>query len=167
MAERLAYYRVHGANMECTDYARPMPATLAKELKNFDKSWAAALLLLGWDHPPFGEQEPLFVLERKLMIAALDNQRGMIFPVSAYIRRLVNTKLPIRSKFLMSIWALLLLLPSKKYRANLVQQRRSAANRSTLVKAIVNQVLHAKHWFSGRQRTDQQPVTGNTTEVPT
>jgi glycosyltransferase involved in cell wall biosynthesis len=61
--QRLAFYRVHGTNIACSDWSRPTAETLFAELGVVRRTWNTALSRLGDERPAFGDRDPLYVLE--------------------------------------------------------------------------------------------------------
>lgn len=139
-----ANYRVHGTNMGCTDWANPTRQSLCKELENFDASWTAGMELLGHAEPPFGSSSPLYVLERELMLGAIDSEFFMGGRVIRYLRRLLQTEFSWRTKGLLIVWALLLSIPIPRLRRMLIAHRRSSSNRSGWLRSFLRVVLHGR-----------------------
>jgi hypothetical protein len=89
------------------------------------------------------------------MIVALENRLWLSGQVAAYLRRCLATELPLQAKILLTGWSLLLLIPARGLRGALVQQRRSPASRSLLLKSLLNRILHARNLLSQSRATDQ------------
>ena len=148
----LACYRVHGANMGCSDWANPTHHSLQKELDNFQDSWDAALPPLGLQQPPFGNAKPLYVLERELMIGAIEGEWWLGGRVGRYLGSMRRTELSGRTKLLLTVWALLLPIPIQSLRTRLIVSRRSSANQSGWLRSVLKWVLHG-----GRNSSRAQP----------
>ena len=142
LPQRLAFYRVHEGNLYNTCWSDPCVGQLEKELKEFDDSWSEAVRVLNLGARPFGKTEPLFVLERKLMIGALENRSWLLPEATRFIRRLLSTHLPRYSKLLLTGWALALVCPSANLRQRLIRQRRNPAQRSRFVRSFVQRRVH-------------------------
>jgi glycosyltransferase involved in cell wall biosynthesis len=134
IAEPLAYYRVHSNNF--SSVGKPTPQIMTREVERFNRRWQAACRLLAKEHPPFKE-EPLFVLERRLMMAGLAGENPGQSIVRSFQRRIARTHHPIRHKTLLFVWAALFLLPSAAFRRYLVYSRRSAKDRPRILKRLL------------------------------
>ncbi len=130
----LALYRVHGQNHSRWD--QPDRSLLQGEIEWFYRRWTDVCNLLGLSQPPFGEEEPLYVLERRLMQSALENQR-LAPAVWSYLRRLGPAHLPTKQKLMLVVWATGLILPMMKWRRKLVFAQRSPLNRSAGLKWLI------------------------------
>jgi glycosyltransferase involved in cell wall biosynthesis len=135
----LAYYRVHGSGHSRWD--RPDVRLLQTEIDWFGRRWANACELLGLKEPPFGKDEPLYILERKLMQAALLGRANVFGGSVRYIRRLLTAHVPTSQKLMLGVWALGLLLPIPKWRSKLVLARRSPLNRPQGLSRMVRWLL--------------------------
>jgi polysaccharide biosynthesis protein PslH len=134
----LARYRVHGENHSQWD--TPSPQLLGGEVDRFNQRWKEACSLLQRPQPPFGSKRPAYVLERQLMTSAL--QRTIIDP-RLLIRLLSQwwaSRIPYREKLVLSVWSILLLLPSPRWRTRLVRMRRAPGARPAVVRAIARAV---------------------------
>lgn len=134
ISEPLAYYRIHGNNFSLA--GNPTPQIMTREVERFNRRWQAACRLLAKEHPPFKE-EPLFVLERRLMIAGLAGENPGHSNVRSFQRRIARTHHPLRHKVLLFVWAGLFLVPSSTLRNYLVYSRRSAKDRPRILKRLL------------------------------
>lgn len=137
----LAHYRVHGRNQ--SQWFEPTPPLLQWEVDRFARRWAQTSAALGWSEPPHIADEPGFVLERRLMIAALTRRGWLASQVSAYVRTLWYSHLPRPQRVALTLWAAGLLVPSARIRARLVGSRRSPAARPAVVRRAVRLVRYA------------------------
>ena len=153
LSQPLAHYRMHGAGQEHSTYARPTVASLQKEIATFRLTWNEAVRILDLQSPPYGKRTPLYVLEREMMRAALENRFWMGGIVFAFLWRLLFTRLPLRSRLMLVGWSTAMLMPLASLRASLVQQRRSPGDRPRLVSVVANWVLHPRKMLSRRTVT--------------
>jgi hypothetical protein len=93
--------------------------------------------MLGHTRPPFGEQAPLYVRERHLMLAALGQGGGVPGHVAGFIARLWGTHIALTHRLLLTGWAVSLLTPSSDFRRRAVNARRSPVNRSAFIKRFL------------------------------
>ena len=135
--EPLAFRRVHTSNLG--QWSRPTVELLGKEIAVFHKSWEEAKQLLAWDNAHFDGQKPLYVVEREMMIAAL--QGRVPWPSFQFARTVLRTAQPVGQRLMLAGWAMLLLLPHRPWQAYLVAARRSPHNRSRGLEAVVRTVL--------------------------
>ncbi len=137
LSERLAFYRIHGSNMFNTGWCCPSVPQLEKELGEFHDSWAEAQRVLHLPQRPFDKRDPLFVLERQLMIGALENHKWLVPAAMRYASRIAGTHMPAYSKLLLTGWAFAFTLPSSRLRRRLIDQRRNPSARLGWVKRLV------------------------------
>ena len=130
----LALYRVHGQNHSRWD--QPDRSLLQGEIEWFYRRWTDVCNLLALKRPPFGDEEPLYVLERRLMQSALANER-LTAAIWQYLRRLGPAHLPTKQKVMLIVWASGLILPLEKWRKKLVFAQRSPLNRSAGLKWLI------------------------------
>jgi glycosyltransferase involved in cell wall biosynthesis len=135
--EPLAFRRVHTSNLG--QWSRPTTALLEKEIVAFRKTWDEARRLLSWDENPFDKQEPLYILERRMMIAALEGRLSR--HALRFAGTILHTGQPLRQRLMLAGWALLLLAPHRAWQSYLVGARRSPHNRSRRLEAVVRTVL--------------------------
>ncbi|MGQ0576679.1 MAG: glycosyltransferase family 2 protein [Pseudonocardia sp.] len=138
----LAVYRVHGGNH--SQWSEPTVALLEHETEWFTRRWRATVDLVGMSAPPFGGRDPLYVLERQLMIAAL---RGRVWTLPLVWRTLValrSTHQVGRQKAMLAVWALGLAVPVPRLRSSLVRARRSPVNRSGALRRLVRLVIRGR-----------------------
>jgi glycosyltransferase involved in cell wall biosynthesis len=121
MMEPLAQYRVHGRNHSQPDAVTS--TVLQAEVNWFHRRWREACMILDVASVPF-VRPPLYVLERELMMSALEGRRA-VSNALGFSRRLWQTSTPLRHKILLTCWAIAL----RRLRVTLVTSRRSAANR--------------------------------------
>jgi glycosyltransferase involved in cell wall biosynthesis len=134
IAEPLAYYRVHSNNFSSA--GKPTQQIMTREVERFHRRWQAACRLLATEHPPFKE-DPLFVLERRLMIAGLAGENPGPSIVRSFQRGIARTHHPFRNKAVLFVWSALFLLPSAALRRYLVYSRRSAKDRPRILKRLL------------------------------
>ncbi|SEP21409.1 glycosyltransferase family A protein [Trujillonella endophytica] len=131
--EPLAQYRVHDRNH--SSWARPTVGQLEEETARFSHRWKEADAVLGID-VPFSAHAPAFVVERRLMTAALSGQ-----PVSghaiALVRRLWSSHLPFLHKVALSAWAVGFVPPVASWRRTSVDRRRSPSGRSRAMRTAI------------------------------
>jgi hypothetical protein len=135
--EPLAFRRVHDSSLG--QWSRPTVELLRKEIAAFHKTWEEARQLLGWETTPFGRAEPLYVLERRMMIAALEGQVAWHAP--RFAGTVMRTGQPVGQRLMLAGWSLLLLVPHRGWQSYLVGARRSPHNRSRRLEAVVRAVL--------------------------
>ena len=133
--EPLALYRVHGDNH--SQWFAPTPELLHGEVTWFEDRWHQTCALLGRTEPPFAGATPVYVLERELLIGALEGRPWLVGPATAYSRGVRRTQAPRTSVLALQLWALALALPVPALRRHLVHQRRAAAERPWLVRAMI------------------------------
>jgi glycosyltransferase involved in cell wall biosynthesis len=131
----LACYRVHGSNDSRWD--RPDARLLQGEIDWFERRWRQVGEMLGRERPPFGDDQPLYVRERRLMLAALDRGESLASLAAGFIARLWRTHTAPKHRLLLTAWAVSLLAPSRGFRRWAVYARRSPVNRSSLVKRLI------------------------------
>jgi glycosyltransferase involved in cell wall biosynthesis len=134
--EPLAYYRSHGNSM--SSWSTPTQKLFKQEIDIFYQvHWQEACRLVGLEQPPFGDQEPLYILERRLMSAGLAGKNPGLKTVRAFQRRTAKTHFPRQHKRALVIWAGLFLIPSASFRHYLVRTRRSAKGRSPFLRRVL------------------------------
>jgi hypothetical protein len=131
----LALYRVHGNNHSIT--SEGLPALLRSESARFTVRWEQGCALLGLDRPPFDGREPGYLLERRLLLAALGDEPGLTGLVLRYVARCRSLEAPAAQRLALGLWALLLLVPVSRWRARLVGLRRSAVGRPAVLRGVV------------------------------
>ncbi len=145
----LAAYRVHGANH--SQWSEPTPELLAHEVEWFDRRWEQTARVVGSTQPPFGDRRPFYVLERELMIAALDACPTWAPAVRA-LRTLPATNVVAGQKVMLAVWAIGLTLPVRGLRRSLVRARRSASNRPRGLQWLIRSVLRGRRNLPPRRR---------------
>lgn len=133
--EPLACYRLHGRN--ASQWAQPTVELLSHEIEWFGRRWEQACMLAGLDAPPFQPGRPLYVVERELMIAALQNSARTPALAAGYARRLLATGTAPRHQVMLLCWAAALCLPLRRLRRRMVLARRSPLNRSGTLRRLV------------------------------
>jgi hypothetical protein len=88
---------------------------------------------------------PLYVIERNLMQSAFGPGRSVGGGIRAYIRKLLQARLPATQKALLLVWALAFVVPLTAWRRHLVLVRRSPLNRSPALQKLVSALTR----FSG------------------
>lgn len=134
LPEPLAQYRVHGRNH--SSWPRPTPEQLQDEVEWFARRWDEVSEVLRVQQPFDAHRPPAYVLERVLMADALSG-RHVLRPALSFIRRLAGSRLPAVHKIALSIWAMGLVLPVQAWRRSAVDRRRSSADRSRFLRAVV------------------------------
>lgn len=137
ISEPLAHYRVHGASL--SGWPNPTIPLLSKEIRIFRESWDEVVAALGLEKPPF-KHKPLYIVERNMMIACKQRKLFVLPEVWLYITGIPSTHLPGKQKLLLIAWALCLLIPSAAVRDHCIRVRRSSANRSKRLQALVNMI---------------------------
>lgn len=133
--EPLAFYRVHNASM--SSGSRPTVVLLQRELQRFHVTWSEVALALGLQVSELTDRAPLYIRERYLMIACLNNQLIIGSLVWSFIWKLWRTHISLKQKLLVSIWATILLVPSGRLKTKLVQMKRSSINRPETLQAVL------------------------------
>jgi glycosyltransferase involved in cell wall biosynthesis len=134
----LAYYRVHGSNSSRWD--KPDAELLQSEIDWFYRRWLDLAAMSVAPVPAFGAGAPLYVRERRLMLAALGG-RGVAAEAPGFIAALWRTHVTPKQKLLLTAWALALLTPSPRLRRFLVRARRSPVNRPRALKRFLTLFL--------------------------
>jgi hypothetical protein len=94
--------------------------------------------------------EPLYEVERRLMIAALKNQGDVSGLARRYARALMGAHYRPRQKQALRIWAYLLALPIPRLRAYLVHAKRSPVNRPGIANRLILMLLKVKRGTPAR-----------------
>ena len=136
--EPLAHYRVHGNSL--SNWPRPTIPLLQKEIRIFRETWSEVVNALGLNRPPF-EHRPLYIHERQMMIACKEDKIFIGPEVWRYVSGIPLTNLPRREKVLLIVWAMSLLIPSSTLRDYSIRVKRSSANRSRRLQALVNMII--------------------------
>lgn len=136
LSEPLAGYRTHGTSMSNSQTV-PTAAQSAKEIDEFTRNWEVATRLLGHDAPPYGDDEPLFLLERRVLQAALSRRVPDAAGITRYLRGLQRSHLPTWQRAVQGIWMSTMLLPSRRTRTYLVHQRRSGSARPQWMRTVI------------------------------
>lgn len=137
VAEVLGSYRLHGASMSNADLPLTLDA-LNTEMLAFEENWAGACRLLGFTEPPFGEQLPLYLLERRQLARVLAGRPAGARDTAAYLRRLARSNLPGWQRIVQAAWMLALRVPSHASRKRLLALRRSGSNRPRWVHELIS-----------------------------
>jgi len=141
ISEPLAYYRSHTSSM--SSWSNPTQELFAREVDIFRLQWRDGCRLSGKDRPPFCDEEPLYILERRLLTPGLVGKNPGFQTVRSFQRRVLQTHFPTQHKWALFLWAALFLVPSASFRRYLVLTRRSARGRSRMLRIIVR-FLRAK-----------------------
>lgn len=137
LKEPLAHYRVHGNSM--SGWTRPTVALLQKEIHIFRQTWDEVIRALHLQRP--GNHRPMYIDERAMMIACKENKTFIVPHVWRFVSRLPCTNFPPKEKAILAIWAMFLLIPSAALRDYSIRVKRSSANRSKRLQAILNLVM--------------------------
>ncbi len=136
ISEPLVFYRVHSGSD--SGWCRPGVAQLTRELRLFSSSWSQVMSALGAQSEPFSRSGPLYVREREMMIACLENRVFVGALVWRFIAGLSGSHLPGSQKAILCVWALALLVPSRRLRDWSMRLKRSSLNRSRGLQVVVN-----------------------------
>jgi hypothetical protein len=136
ISEPLVFYRVHPGGD--SDWCRPSVAQLTRELRQFNASWSQVVSVPGVPGRPFSRNGPLYIREREMMMACMENRVFVGAPVWRFIAGLSGSHLPGRQKAVLCIWALALLVPSRRLRDRSMRLKRSSLNRSRGLQVVVN-----------------------------
>jgi glycosyltransferase involved in cell wall biosynthesis len=146
--EPLANYRVHGKNFT-GDWSKLtvellqnpielLQSEINRHYRNWDEVRAAAVNV---DNLPPASHYTNYIVERRLMIACLENR---IFVGDLFWKFVVNiskSHLPSRNKIILVLWATAMLIPSAALRRYCVRIKRSSANRTGYLQSILNSIL--------------------------
>lgn len=149
--EALGLYRVHGRNH--SRWGRPTPAVLREEIGTLRRRWAEAGRLLGGRAVVPDLAAGLFVRERELMIAALED-RPVVAPAARFVQAALAASLPWPTRAATLAWAVALSCASRRLRRRLVDARRSPEARP----AILNRLTVAVRRRSGARRRGSSAV---------
>jgi glycosyltransferase involved in cell wall biosynthesis len=138
--EPLAHYRVHGNNGWSWD--TPTIALLQREIRIFKEIWGEVVAALNFDKPPFTDR-PLYIDERRMMIACKQNKTFIGPEVWRFVSGLPSTNFPPKEKIILAMWAMCLLIPSASLRDYSIRMKRSSANRSRRLQALLNLVMRS------------------------
>jgi glycosyltransferase involved in cell wall biosynthesis len=138
--EPLAYYRVHSNSM--SSWSMPTIAVLQKEIRIFRETWDEVVAALSFDKPPFAKR-PLYIDERQMMIACKQNKTFIGREVWRFVSGLPYTNFPPKEKTILAMWAMCLLIPSASLRDYSIRMKRSSANRSKRLQALLNLVMRS------------------------
>ena len=133
--EPLVCYRVHDGNMSSS--STPTIKLINRELRFFHKSWEEALTAIGNAGGQIGKTEPLFVRERKLLIAAMEERLFVGHLAWRFVSHLWRTHIPVKQKLLLAIWGTILVMPSVRVRTYCIRFRRSAGSRPKLLQTAL------------------------------
>jgi glycosyltransferase involved in cell wall biosynthesis len=134
--EPLAHYRVHTNSM--SSWAKPTTAILQREISIFWKTWDEVASAIRLEKPLFIRSQPLYVSERQMMIACKEHKLFIMPEVLRFFIGLPRTHLPLKQKLIFACWAFILLIPSSNLREYCIGMKRSSANRSKRLRAIVS-----------------------------
>jgi hypothetical protein len=135
LAVPLAFYRLHGMNH--SGHSDPSCSKLSAEVDWFERRWSQTCRLLELPAPPFVRDRPLYVMERQLMISALNNRLDTAARAGQFVRKLLTTNVPPTRKVMLAGWAFALVVPASRLRAGLVRARLSPLTRSGLASRLV------------------------------
>lgn len=136
ISEPLVFYRVHPGGD--SGWCRPSVAQLTRELRLFNAAWSQVVSALGVPDKPFSRNGPLYVREREMMIACMENRVFVGALVWRFIASLFGSHLPGGQKAVLCVWALALLVPSRRLRDWSMRLKRSSLNRSRGLQVVVN-----------------------------
>lgn len=127
----LAFYRIHGSNHSA--WSRPSVEQLLGEVTWFRERWNQTTALVDRPAPPVVPDNSAYVLERLLMVAALQGSRQVPSLMLAFDRRVLRSHLPVLQRLSLVAWAGALALPSPRLRRRAVDARRSPGDRPWLL----------------------------------
>ena len=135
----LAFKREHTRNV--SGWSAPTSELLQKEVFTFKKSWAEACRLINLPARDFDARPTLYLLERSLMLRALDGKPGVPAAAASYVAAMFK-RWPIRLEGLfLCMWAISLCLPIHAWRQWAIKARRSPVNRSAAMDGFMRLVL--------------------------
>jgi hypothetical protein len=135
----LAFKREHTRNM--SGWSAPTCDLLQKEIATFKDTWTEACKLLGRPARDFDAEPPTYLLERYLMLRALDEQPGVAAAAASYVRAMLKRR-PVRLEAVaLCLWAISLCLPIRKWRQRSINARRSPVNRSATMDGLMRLLL--------------------------
>ncbi len=131
--EPLAYYRVHGNNLWSWD--KPTSGSLLGEVEIFQKRWDEIGRAMSVPAP---QSPPLYIQERRLMIACKENKFFVGGMVRRFILGIPATNIPLKQKIVLVEWGMALLIPSTRLRDYFILNRRSSVNRSKGLRTLLS-----------------------------
>lgn len=151
--EPLGYYRMHGRNRSQGTFE--VPAVQA-EIDWFERRWRETWNLLGQPGDDRVLSGSLYVVERRMMIAALENRhRATAVLVARFVRGLLRSHTPRRRVVMLTAWALGLAIPSGRLRQSSVRSKRAPLTRTGGIQRMVAVLLGGR----GRlPRTREEPA---------
>jgi hypothetical protein len=143
----LASYRVHGDNH--SQWSEPTVSLLTHEIEWFEQRWAQAATLLREGDGGLTPQlpisgRPLYLVERELMVAALENRAKTMQLAVRFLVALWPTNQHPRQKLMLAGWAVAIALPVAGLRRSVVRARRSPMNRSPRIRRLVRILLRGR-----------------------
>jgi glycosyltransferase involved in cell wall biosynthesis len=139
--EPWAYYRAHGSSI--SSWQKPTVALFQREIHLFEKTWNEVVPALKLPGTPFGSTWPLYVCERRMMIACQEKRLFILPLVWRFVRGIPRTNLPLTQKVFLTAWAAALLIPSESVRDYCIRMKRSGASRSKGLKTFLNYFIGA------------------------
>lgn len=137
--EPLAYYRMHGGNHSQGTFTVP---ALQAEIDWFARRWQETWQLVGQPDDHRMPRASLYVIERRLMIAALENRHlATAVLVVRFVRALLRSHTPGRRAAMLIVWALGLLVPVGRVRRASVRSRRAPLTRTRSARRLVAALL--------------------------
>ncbi len=146
--EPLAFYRVHVGSD--SNWCRPTAAQLSRELRLFRSSWSQVASALELEVGPVSKSGSLYIREREMMLACLENKPFIGTLAWRFIAGLAASHIPVGQKLMLSAWAVALLVPSDRLRNVLMRLKRSSLNRSRSVQNAIN-ALKILSWENARR----------------
>jgi glycosyltransferase involved in cell wall biosynthesis len=137
----LAYYRVHQSSH--SQYGSPDRKLLERELKMFRDRWDEAATALKGEQTPSPGAAPAYVLERELMLAALEGRAAPPRTIAGFASKIARSNLPAKQKVFLAGWAGSFLLPGAGMRRYAIKIRRSPSSRPRFLQHLVRRVLRA------------------------
>ena len=151
--EPLAYYRMHGRNRSQGTFEAP---AIQAEIDWFERRWRETWKLLGQPGDEQVSNASLYVVERRMMIAALENRhRATAVLVARFVRGLLRSHTPRRRVVMLAAWALCLVIPSGRLRRSSVRSKRAPLTRTGGIQRLVAVLLVGR---AKVRRTSEEPA---------
>jgi glycosyltransferase involved in cell wall biosynthesis len=136
IAQPLACYRVHGNSL--SGWAAPTVSILQYETDRLLNRWQYLRNILGDRAPKTDLTKTLYVSERLLMTQCLEGRLIISNAIFDFVKRLSRANYSLKYKMAIAAWALMLAIPLKQLRKNLIYAKRSPVSRSALLKGLAS-----------------------------
>lgn len=141
LAEPLACYRVHGAST--SQYAAPTTQIMQRDLARHRRRWSEATRLLpGLPEPPPDSTE--YEWELHFLSEALGDSRPHLGTTWHYASRLARSRDSALRRTMLVAWVLAVAVAPTARRRRMIAARRSSANRSARLNAVLRLALGRK-----------------------